>query len=107
MKRAAWQHRKVPLTWKDRACRRTCPHRAEGTYHVKNISCRPKITVTAGGSGVVSQAGGLLLTRVLRVTGLDLGLSAGLARWRAPRGVLDPGHIIWDPGAEVPRGGDW
>jgi DDE family transposase len=73
---------------------------------VKNISCRPKITVTAGGSGVVSQAGGLLLTRVLRVTGLDLGLSAGLARWRAPRAVLDPGKIIADLAVTLALGGD-
>jgi hypothetical protein len=37
---------------------------------VKNTSRRPKIAVTADESGVVSQAGALLLTRALRVTGL-------------------------------------
>jgi hypothetical protein len=64
---------------------------------VKNTSCLPKIMVTADGSGVVSQAGAVLLTRrALRVTGLDQGLSAGLARWRAPRAVHDPGKIIAD-----------
>ena len=73
---------------------------------MKNTSRRPKITVTADGSGVVSQAGGLLLTRVLRVTGLDLGLSDGLARWRAPRAVHDPGKVIADLAVTLALGGD-
>jgi Transposase DDE domain group 1 len=73
---------------------------------VKNTSRRPKITVTADGSGVVSHAGGLLLTRALRVTGLDAGLSAGLGRWRAPRAVHDPGKIIADLAVTLALGGD-
>ncbi len=73
---------------------------------MKNTSRRPKITVTAGGSGIVSQAGGLLLTRALRVTGLDRGLSAGLARWRAPRAVHDPGKIVADLAVTLALGGD-
>ena len=73
---------------------------------MNNTSRRPKITVAAGGSGVVSQAGGLLLTRVLRVTGLDGGLSAGLGRWRAPRAVHDPGKIIADLAVTLALGGD-
>ena len=52
---------------------------------MKNTACRPKIIVSADGSGIVSQAGALLLTQVLQVTGLRGQLSAGLARWRAPR----------------------
>jgi Transposase DDE domain group 1 len=73
---------------------------------VKNTSRRPKIMVTGGGSGVVSQAGGLLLTGMLRVTGLDQCLSAGLARWRAPRAVHDPGKIIADLAVTLALGGD-
>jgi hypothetical protein len=73
---------------------------------VKNTSRSPKITVTADGSGVVSQAGGLLLTRALRAAGLDRGLSAGLARWRAPRAVHDPGKIIADLAVTLALGGD-
>jgi len=46
------------------------------------------------GSGIVSQAGALLLTQVLQVTGLERQLSAGLERWRAPRAVHDPGKIV-------------
>ncbi len=103
---AAWLHRKVPLTWKDRACRRTCPPPAEGTCHVKNTSRRPRITVTGDASGVVSQAGALLLTQALRVTGLDRGLSAGLGRWRPARAVHDPGKIIADLAVTLALEGD-
>jgi hypothetical protein len=44
----------------------------------------------------VSQAGVLVLLETLRVTGLSRGLAAGLAQWRAPRAVHDPGKIITD-----------
>jgi hypothetical protein len=54
---------------------------------VKNTVRRPKITVSADGTGIVSQGGGLLLTSTLRATGLDRGLSASLGRWRPPRAV--------------------
>src|SRR5260221_5490227 len=104
---AAWLHRKVPLTWKDRACRRTCPPPAEGTCHVKNTSRRPRITVTGDASGVVSQAGALLLTQALRVTGLDRGLSAGLGRWRPAPAVHDPGEIIADLAGAPALGRGW
>ena len=43
----------------------------------------------------------------MRVTGLGRGLSQGLARWRAPRVVHDPGKIIADLAAAVALGGDW
>ena len=46
---------------------------------MQNTACRPKITVSADGKGIVSQAGALLLAETLRVTGLGLGL-AGVAR---------------------------
>jgi hypothetical protein len=67
---------------------------------------RPKITVSADGPGIVSQAGALLLTQTLRLTGLDRGLSAGLARWHADRAVHDPGKIIADLAMTLALGGD-
>jgi Transposase DDE domain group 1 len=73
---------------------------------VKNTASRPKMTVSADGKGLVSQSGGLLLTQVLRVTGLDRALSQGLGRYRAPRAVHDPGKIIADVAAAVALGGD-
>ena len=54
---------------------------------MQNTARRPKITVSADGTGIVSHAGAVLLTRVLRVTGLDAGLAAALGRWKAPRAV--------------------
>jgi hypothetical protein len=42
----------------------------------------------------------------MRVTGLARDLSSGLARWRAPRAVHDPGKIVTDLAAAVALGGD-
>jgi hypothetical protein len=73
---------------------------------VKNTARRPKITVSADGRGLVSQAGTLLLAEAARVTGLGQGLADGLARWRAPRAVHDPGKIIADLVVTLALGGD-
>jgi hypothetical protein len=73
---------------------------------VQNTVRRPKITVSADGQGLVSQAGTLLLAEAARVTGLGRGLSAGLARWRAPRAVHDPGKILTDLAMALALGGD-
>ena len=73
---------------------------------MKNIAAHPKITVSADGTGIVSQAGAVLLTRTLRASGLDAGLSAALGRWKAPRAVHDPGKIIADLAVMLALGGD-
>ena len=73
-------HEKVPLTWEDGACLESCPSRAEGTFQVKNNARAGKVTVSADGKGLVSQAGAVLLWETMRVTGLGRGLSGGLAR---------------------------
>jgi hypothetical protein len=62
----------------------------------------PKIIMSADGTGIVSQAGGLLLTQALRVTGLD----AALERWRPARAVHASGKIITDLAVAVALGGD-
>jgi hypothetical protein len=62
--------------------------------------------VSPDGKGLVSQADAVLLWETLRVTGLGRGLSQGLARWRAPRAVHDPGKIVADLAAAVALGGD-
>jgi hypothetical protein len=62
--------------------------------------------VSPDGKGLVSQAGAVLLWETIRVTGLGRGLSEGLARWRAPRAVHDPGKIVADLAAVVALGGD-
>ena len=73
---------------------------------MQDTARRPKITVSADGSGIVSQAGALLLIQTLRVTGLDRGLSAGLARWQPNRAVHDSGKIIADLAVTLALGGD-
>src|SRR6202044_3904363 len=92
--------------WKDWACRESCPYRAEGTFQVKNSARGSRVTVSADGRGLVSQAGAVLLFETMRVTGLGRGLSQNLARWRAPRAVHDPGKIVADLAAAVALGGD-
>ena len=68
---------KVPLAWENRACRRSCPTKPKALSTCMTTPRRLKMIVSADGKGIVSQAGGLLLTRALGVTGLDRGLSAG------------------------------
>ena len=70
------------------------------------IARHRKIMVSADGTGIVSQAGSLLLTRALRVTGLDRGLDAGLERWRPARAVHSPGKVITDLAVALALGGD-
>jgi hypothetical protein len=72
---------------------------------MKNSARTTRVTVSADGRGLVSQAGGVLLWETMRVTGLGRGLSQGLAQWRAPRAVHDPGKIITDLAAAVALGG--
>jgi hypothetical protein len=73
---------------------------------VKNSARTARVTVSADGRGLVSQAGSVLLRETMRVTGVGRGLSQGLARWRAPRAVHDPGKIVADLAAAVALGGD-
>ena len=61
--------------------------------------------VSADGAGIVSQAGGLLLTRMLEVIGLGRGLEAALERWRPARAVHSPGKIITDLAVALALGG--
>ena len=65
-----------------------------------------KIMVSGDGTGIVSQAGGLLITQTLRATGLDRGLEDALERWRPARAVHSPGKIITDLAVAVALGGD-
>ena len=73
---------------------------------MNTIAGRPKITVSADGTGIISQAGGLLLAQTLRVTGLGRGLSQALEQWRPGRAVHDPGKVIADLAVTLAMGGD-
>ena len=73
---------------------------------MQNTARRSKITVSADGRGLVSQAGALLLAETARVTGLGESLAGGLGRWRRPRAVHDPGKMIADLVMALALGGD-
>jgi hypothetical protein len=73
---------------------------------MNNSARAARVSVSADGRGLVSQAGAVLLWETMRVTGLARGLSDGLARWQAPRAVHDPGKIVADLAAAVALGGD-
>lgn len=66
----------------------------------------PRVRVDATGSGLVSHAGSVALTETIRAVGLDVGLSAGLARWRRPFAVHDPGKVVTDLAVSLAIGGD-
>ncbi|MEU8837398.1 transposase, partial [Streptomyces sp900116325] len=72
----------------------------------KRIGFYPRVCVEGGGSGVVSQAGGVLLVETARKAGLDSSISAALAPWRRPRAVHDPGKVLLDVALAVALGGD-
>ena len=44
----------------------------------------PSVRADSAGAGVVSQAGGMILTRTVRVSGIGAGLSEALGPWRKP-----------------------
>ena len=66
----------------------------------------PSVRADSSGTGVVSQAGGLILTRTVRVSGIGAGLSDALSPWRKPFAVHDPGKILTDLGLSLATGGD-
>jgi hypothetical protein len=74
---------------------------------VKTTGPHAKIAVSADGTGIVSQAGGVLLTQALQATGLDRSLSAALERWRPPRAVHDPGKVVTDLAVALALGTAW
>jgi Transposase DDE domain group 1 len=55
---------------------------------------------------LVSSSGALLLKEVLRVSGLDRGLSRALSPWRPARAIHDPGKVLLDVATSVALGGD-
>ncbi|MPZ66331.1 MAG: hypothetical protein GEU83_12750 [Pseudonocardiaceae bacterium] len=77
-----------------------------GTPWVKRIRPVPLNIVTGGGPGLVSHAGGALLTETARRSGLAGQLSRLLGPWRRPLAIHDPGKIVCDLAVAVALGGD-
>ncbi|WP_420709125.1 transposase, partial [Streptomyces sp. AS58] len=78
----------------------------EGTFYVKTIGSRPKVHVTADGSGVVGHAGARLLADLADATGLTSAYADVLQPLR-PRGTgHDPGQIAVDLAVTIADGGE-
>jgi hypothetical protein len=73
---------------------------------VQGIGLRPKVHVSADGSGVVGHAGARLLADLADVTGLTAAYSAALRPLR-PRGTgHDPGRVATDLAVMLANGGE-
>ena len=77
----------------------------------KGIGLYPQVRVDTSKTSAVGQCrwctpGRVLLVETLRSSGLDLGLSAGLAPWRKPAAAHDPAKIICDLALSLAVGGD-
>ncbi|MGH3839099.1 MAG: IS1380 family transposase [Pseudonocardiaceae bacterium] len=72
----------------------------------KRSGLYPRVGVDAAGSGVVSQAGGVTLVEMLRVSGLDPALSRALSPWRKPAATHDPAKVVCDLALTLAVGGD-
>lgn len=66
----------------------------------------PRVRVDQTASGVVSQAGGVVLTETVRRVGLDRALSQALSPWRPGGAVHDPGKVLLDLAIGLVLGGD-
>lgn len=66
----------------------------------------PRLAADGDGSGLVSQAGTLLLVRTAEKIGLVKGLSQALAPWRKPLATHNPGKIVLDLAIAVAAGAD-
>lgn len=72
---------------------------------VKRSSGRPRVRVTADGSGVAGHAGARLLADVADVLGLTTALSRAMAPTRQRRSKHDPGRVLVDLTVMIADGG--
>jgi hypothetical protein len=73
---------------------------------VQATTTRPKITVTADGTGVVSHAGTRLLADLADATTLTSELSEVLTGLRRPRARHDPGRVLVDLAVAIADGAE-
>lgn len=72
---------------------------------VKRNTRRPRLVVSADGTGVAAHAGSRLLADVADALGLTAGLSAAMAPTRQRRSAHDPGRVLVDLAVMVADGG--
>ena len=99
--------RKVPLTWENGSCDGPILTNVRNTFQVKKTTgFYPRLQVDTARCSAAGQAGGVLLTEAIRVSGLGPELSAALAAWRKPTAVHDPAKIVLDLAVTLALGGD-
>ncbi len=72
----------------------------------KSTRFYPDLDIDDAGTGIVSQAGAVLLAETAKAVGLPAALSQALAPWRKPFAVHDPGKILLDLALSLAMGGD-
>lgn len=72
---------------------------------VKRSSGRPRLVVTADGTGVAAHVGSRLLADMADALDLTAGLSAAMAPTRQRRSAHDPGRVLVDLAVSVADGG--
>ena len=72
---------------------------------VNRSSDRPKLKVTADGTGVAAHAGSRSLADMADALGLSGGLSGAMAPTRQRRSAHDPGRVVVDLAVMVADGG--
>jgi len=73
---------------------------------VQSTGVYPSVRVDAGGRGVVSSAGGVLLTETVLICGLGRVLSQELSPWRSSAATHDPAKVLTDLAIALALGGD-
>lgn len=66
----------------------------------------PNLVLDPARESLISSLGALLFKEVVRLGGLDRGLSRALSVWRPARAAHDPGRVLLDVAAAVALGGD-
>ena len=72
----------------------------------KRSGFHPGPKVDTAGSGVLSQAGAVLLTETIAVSGLGAALRVALAPWMSCRAIHHPAKIVVDLAVTLALGGD-
>lgn len=66
----------------------------------------PNLVLDPVRESLISSSGALLMNEVIRVSGMDRGLSRALLAWRPARAAHDPGKVLLDVATAVALGGD-
>lgn len=105
--RAVMIMKKGALNCKDSGCRRHIFTVNRNTFLMqKSTLFYPSLRVDRTAAGLVSHAGGIVLTATAGQAGLDRALSQALSPWRRDGAVHDPGKVVLDLAIALALGGD-